>query len=181
MTSGHILVIGGANSGKSAVAESIMRRLAADVGADCIYIATSVGLDDEMRDKIARHRRSRGPHWTTVESPLDLAGTLAARPGGSAVLIDCVTMWLSNHLLAGCDLDAVTAGLDSALGAAAAPVVLVSNEVGMGIVPDNALARRFRTAQGLLNRTLAARCGTVVGVMAGLPFPLKGPLPEALG
>ncbi len=133
-----------------------------------------------MRDRIAQHREDRGEDWTTVEAPLDLSGALAQVPAGAVVLVDCATLWLTNHLLAERDLDAETRRLLAALAACAAPVAVVSNEVGWGIVPDNALARRFRDAQGRLNQRLAARADLVVGVMAGLPLgaersPARGP------
>ena len=133
-----------------------------------------------MRQRIADHRRQRGEGWLTVEAPLDLAGALADAQPDEVVLVDCLTLWLTNHLLAETDLASETARLMAALEACAAPVVLVTNEVGLSIVPENALARRFRDAQGRLNQTVAARAGLVVGVMAGLPFALKGKLPEGL-
>jgi adenosylcobinamide kinase / adenosylcobinamide-phosphate guanylyltransferase len=165
------VVIGGARSGKSALAERLI------VASGCMrrYIATAEARDDEMAARIARHVQDRGPGWVTVEAPHDLTGALGSAEPGEAVLLDCATLWLSNRLLAGADLDADTAGLLAALQACAAPVVVVTNEVGMGIVPDNALARAFRDAQGRLNQRLAMRAARVIGVMAGLPFVLKGP------
>jgi len=130
-----------------------------------------------MRGRIAAHRQDRGDGWTTVDAPLDLTGALAAIPADAAVLVDCATLWLTNHMLAEHDLAVETDRLLAALAACAAPVVVVSNEVGWGIVPDNALARRFRDAQGRLNQQMAAQADLVVGVMAGLPFALKGRLP----
>ena len=130
-----------------------------------------------MRDRIATHRQDRGDGWDTVDAPLDLASALAAVPADAAVLVDCATLWLTNHMLAEHDLAQETGRLLAALAACAAPVVVVSNEVGWGIVPDNALARRFRDAQGRLNQQMAAQADLVVGVMAGLPFALKGRLP----
>lgn len=168
------LIIGGARSGKSASAEMLVTAR----GLRRIYIATAEARDDEMRARIAQHRDDRGPDWATVEAPLDLAGALAQVPGGAAVLVDCATLWLTNHLLAGHDLDAETDRLLAALAACPAPVALVSNEVGWGIVPDNALARTFRDAQGRLNQRLAAQADLVLGVMAGLPFALKGAWPQ---
>ncbi|MGL4236115.1 bifunctional adenosylcobinamide kinase/adenosylcobinamide-phosphate guanylyltransferase [Tabrizicola sp.] len=167
------LVIGGARSGKSAYAE----RLLTGSNRPRRYIATAEAWDDEMRERISRHRNDRGPRWTTVEAPLDLATALATATPDEAVLVDCATLWLTNHLLADHDLDAETAKLLTALAACPAPVVVVSNETGWGIVPDNALARRFRDAQGRLNQTLAARADRVVTVIAGLPMTLKGALP----
>lgn len=168
------LVVGGARSGKSGLAE----RLVTGSGLIRRYIATAQAWDDEMRDRIARHRADRGAGWITVEAPLDLPAALAAARAGEAVLIDCATLWLTNHLLAEHDLEAESATLRAALARCPAPVVVVSNEVGWGIVPENALARAFRDAQGRLNQQIAAQAGLVLGVMAGLPMVLKGQLPE---
>ncbi len=170
------LVLGGAASGKSDLAE----KLCLSSGLPLIYLATAQAHDAEMRSKIARHRTERGPDWQTVEAPLHANVALLECDGAGIVLLDCATMWLSNHLLAGSDLLKEQANLLNALSKCAAPVVVVSNEVGMSIVPENALARRFRNAQGGLNRALAAQADCVCGVMAGLPFALKGALPEAL-
>jgi adenosylcobinamide kinase/adenosylcobinamide-phosphate guanylyltransferase len=166
-------VFGGARSGKSAFAENLI----ITTGRRRVYIATAEAWDDEMRDRIAAHRLDRGDGWETVDAPLDLAGALATIPADAAVLVDCATLWLTNHMLAEHDLAVETERLLTALAACAAPVVVVSNEVGWGIVPDNALARRFRDAQGRLNQQMAAQADLVVGVMAGLPFALKGRLP----
>jgi adenosylcobinamide kinase/adenosylcobinamide-phosphate guanylyltransferase len=166
-------VFGGARSGKSAFAESLI----ITTGRRRVYIATAEAWDDEMRDRIAAHRLDRGDGWETVDAPLDLAGALATIPADAAVLVDCATLWLTNHMLAEHDLAVETERLLTAFAACAAPVVVVSNEVGWGIVPDNALARRFRDAQGRLNQQMAAQADLVVGVMAGLPFALKGRLP----
>ena len=144
-----------------------------------IYIATAQAWDDEMRDRIARHRDARGAGWEVIEAPLDVAAALATVPAEAAVLVDCATLWLTNHLLAEHDLQAESNRLLAALAACSAPVAVVSNEVGWGIVPDNALARRFRDAQGRLNQQLAAGADLVVAVMAGLPLVLKGDLPKA--
>lgn len=165
------LVIGGARSGKSALAE----RLVVASGRARTYIATAQPFDDEMRARIARHQAARGAGWRTVAAPTDVAGALRAAEG--VVLMDCATLWLSNHLLAGADIAAESAGLLAALAACAAPVVVVSNEVGWSIVPENALARAFRDHQGRLNQALAAEAGLVVAVMAGLPLVLKGAMP----
>jgi len=167
------LVVGGARSGKSGLAE----RLVSGSGLGRRYIATAQAWDDEMRDRIARHRADRGEGWITVEAPLDLVAALAGARQDEAVLVDCATLWLSNHLLADHDLAAESRVLLAALDACAAPVVVVSNEVGWGIVPENALARAFRDAQGRLNQQIAAQAGLVVGVMAGLPMVLKGRMP----
>lgn len=168
------LVLGGAASGKTAWAE----RLVLGAGQSPVYLATAQAWDAEMQAKITRHRDIRGPLWHTVEAPLDLAPALREVRADQAVLLDCATLWLSNHLLAEHDLDAEMGVLLQALGDCAAPVVVVSNEVGAGIVPDNALARRFRQAQGELNQRLAIQSALVVAVMAGLPLVLKGQIPE---
>ncbi len=167
------LVIGGARSGKSAYAE----HLVTVSGRPRRYIATAEAWDEEMRDRIAQHRRDRGSDWTTVEAPLDLAMALAASRADEAALIDCATLWLTNHLLADHDLSAETDRLVAALAACTAKTVIVTNEVGWGIVPENALARRFRDEQGRLNQRLAQVAGLVVTVIAGLPLVLKGQLP----
>lgn len=167
------LVVGGARSGKSAFAE----RLITASARPRRYIATAEAWDDEMRDRIARHLRDRGADWTTVEAPLALAAALADARPGEAVLVDCATLWLTNHLLADSDLAAETTRLLDALAASPAPVVIVTNETGWGIVPENALARRFRDEQGRLNQRLAAGAELVVTVIAGLPMVLKGNLP----
>lgn len=168
------LVLGGAASGKSARAEALI----VASGLSRVYVATAQPFDDEMADKILRHQETRGPDWRTVEEPLDLAAALEGVREGEAVLLDCVTLWLSNHLLEESDLDAETEKLLAALAACPAPVVVVSNEAGMGVVPDTSLGRRFRNAQGRLNQMLAARADLVIAVMAGLPMVLKGRLPE---
>jgi adenosylcobinamide kinase/adenosylcobinamide-phosphate guanylyltransferase len=167
------LVIGGARSGKSTFAEGLVTA----TDRPRRYIATAEAWDDEMRDRIARHRLDRGGDWVTVEAPLDLPAALAAASRTEIVLVDCATLWLTNHLLAEHDLSLETAALVTALAACPAPVVIVTNETGWGIVPDNALARRFRDAQGRLNQRLAAEAGLVVTVIAGLPLVLKGHLP----
>ena len=138
-----------------------------------IYIATGEGRDHEMAVRIAAHRARRSAEWRTIEAPRDLVAALAAAPGQAAVLVDCLTLWLTNLMLAGADIEAEAARLEHALGAHAGPVVLVANEVGLGIVPDNALARRFRDAAGRLNQRLAARADRVVLLVAGLPLTVK--------
>ncbi|WP_372570797.1 bifunctional adenosylcobinamide kinase/adenosylcobinamide-phosphate guanylyltransferase [Ruegeria jejuensis] len=169
----YSLVLGGAASGKSVFAE----QLSVKSGKNRFYVATSQVFDDEMRTKIDRHITQRGTGWTTIEAPFDLAPALRGCSQGDLCLIDCATMWLSNHLLAEHDLMAQQAQLLAAFRNCAADVVIVSNEVGHGIVPDNALARQFREAQGRLNIALAAEADLVVQVIAGLPQVLKGALP----
>lgn len=155
----------------------LAERLVATTHRPRNYIATAQAWDDEMRARIAAHVADRGDGWRTVEAPLDLCAALDDIPAGEVVLVDCATLWLTNHLLAEHDLEAEAADLRAALARCASPVVVVSNEVGWGIVPDNALARAFRDAQGRLNQQLAADAGLVVAVMAGLPVALKGRLP----
>ena len=167
------LVIGGARSGKSSFAESLITAS----GRPRRYIATAEAWDEEMRDRIARHCVQRGASWTTVEAPLDLCAALSEARPSEAVLIDCATLWLTNHLLADHDIAAETTLLLTALAACPAPVVIVSNETGWGIVPENALARRFRDEQGRVNQRLAAQAQLAVTVIAGLPVVLKGQLP----
>jgi adenosylcobinamide kinase / adenosylcobinamide-phosphate guanylyltransferase len=163
------LVLGGARSGKSRYAEGLIAALP----PPWIYLATAEALDEEMAARIAAHRARRDCRWQTIEVPRDIAPALAAAPRGGAVLIDCLTLWLSNMMLAGADLDRELEALDAALGAATGSVVAVTNEVGLGIVPDNALARRFRDAAGRLNQRLAARAERVVLMVAGIALTVK--------
>ena len=164
------LVLGGARSGKSAFAE----RLVGDSGLAKVYLATATAGDDEMKVRIARHRAQRGEGWTTVEEPLALVDALTREATrGRAVLVDCLTLWLSNLMLAERDPDVEARRLTRFLGVARYPVVLVSNEVGLGLVPDTPLGRRFRDAQGRLNQIVAALVPNVVFIAAGLPLWLK--------
>jgi adenosylcobinamide kinase/adenosylcobinamide-phosphate guanylyltransferase len=164
------LVLGGARSGKSAHAESLVMGGA----PPWLYVATAEAHDDEMTARIAAHRARRGTDWRTIEAPRDIAEVVAGAPGGGAILVDCLTLWLSNLMLADADVETEIDRLDDALARAQVPVVLVSNEVGLGIVPDNALARRFRDAQGRLNQRVASRADRVVLMVAGLPLVVKG-------
>lgn len=169
------LVLGGARSGKSRQAELLIE-VAMESGscADATYLATAQALDDEMKARVSEHRARRGDAWFTVEEPLDLVGALQAHTAPERpVLVDCLTLWLSNLMGAGRDIDAETAALAAALQEASGPVVLVSNEVGMGIVPDNELARRFRDHAGRLNQAVADVADRVLFVAAGLPLTLK--------
>ncbi|WP_368667814.1 bifunctional adenosylcobinamide kinase/adenosylcobinamide-phosphate guanylyltransferase [Palleronia pontilimi] len=167
-------ILGGAASGKSNYSESLAKRC--DIPR--IYLATAQAFDREMTQKIAAHRRSRAADgWVTIEEPLALADALGRAPGGALVLLDCLTLWLSNILLAERDIAAEIDALMPALVGRDAPLIVVSNEVGAGIVPETPLGRRFRTAQGGLNQAVAARAHLVVSVMAGLPLALKGQLP----
>ncbi len=167
-TSQLTLVLGGARSGKSRYAEGVITRLT----PPWVYIATAQAFDDEMRARITEHRARRAAGWRTVEAPLALPDALRDA-GDTPVLVDCLTLWLSNLMLDDADLDAAEAALDAALDRVA-PTVLVSNEVGLGIVPDNALARRFRDRAGQLHQRLAARANRVVFTVAGLPLFVKG-------
>ena len=161
------LVLGGARSGKSRHAE----QLAMQGPPPWTYVATGQAWDQEMHDRIAAHRAARPPGWITVEAPIDLAPVLA-QPG--VVLVDCLTLWLTNLMLAedDVDVDAATTRLETALDRTD-PTILVSNEVGLGIVPETPLGRRFRDAAGLLHQRLAARARRVILVVAGLPLIVK--------
>ena len=166
-----VLALGGQRSGKSAWAE---RRVLA-TGFAPVYVATAEAWDDEMRARIAAHRARRGAAWETVEAPRDLAAALAAQSTAErAVLVDCLTLWLTNLLMAERDPDDAFAELEAALAARCGPVVLVSNEVGAGVVPMNALARRFVDEAGRLHQRIAAGATEVVLVTAGIVRTLKG-------
>jgi adenosylcobinamide kinase/adenosylcobinamide-phosphate guanylyltransferase len=163
-----VLVLGGARSGKSRFAESLLN----GHGGPRLYLATAQAGDEEMRRRILEHQNRRGPDWQTIEAPLDIATPLA-QAGASGVLVDCLTLWLSNLMAAGLNIDEATAGLCQALAKASTSVVLVSNETGLGIVPDNALAREFRDHAGRLNQAVAAVADRVFFIAAGLPLILK--------
>ncbi len=169
------LVLGGARSGKSTYAES----LALSRPPPRIYLATAGSRDDEMARRIHEHRLRRADHWTTVEEPLLLPEAVRRLTGSpeATVLVDCLTLWLSNLMEAGHSVEAASADLVSACDAVQGRLILVTNEVGLGIVPDNALARAFRDHAGRLNQAVAARAERVVFVAAGLALPLK-PLKE---
>jgi adenosylcobinamide kinase/adenosylcobinamide-phosphate guanylyltransferase len=167
------LVLGGARSGKSRYAEGLISALPTPWQAPWTYVATAEPGDAEMAARIASHRARRGVSWHTIEAPRHLAGALQAAKA-APILVDCLTLWLSNLMLADADIDAEMERLDDALSAAAAPIVMVANEVGSGIVPDHPLGRRFRDMQGMLNQRIAARADRVVLVVAGLPLTLKG-------
>jgi adenosylcobinamide kinase / adenosylcobinamide-phosphate guanylyltransferase len=170
MNGGSIVVLGGARSGKSSFAE----RLASESALARVYIATATADDDEMRARIAHHRARRHDGWSTVEEPLDLVPVLMREAvAGRAVVVDCLTLWLSNLMHAERDVDAAADRLAAWLPGAGGLVVLVSNEVGLGLVPDTPLGRRFRDAQGRLNQAVAAVADNVVFVAAGLPLWLK--------
>ncbi|MBK20221.1 MAG: bifunctional adenosylcobinamide kinase/adenosylcobinamide-phosphate guanylyltransferase [Rhodospirillaceae bacterium] len=164
---GITLVLGGARSGKSRFAENLMPDT-----ADCLYIATAEARDDEMRDRIASHQERRGNNWITVEEPLNLAQSLTNTDGKPA-LVDCLTLWLSNLMGDARDIHSETQNLLGVLETMNSPVVIVSNEVGQGIVPANAMARQFRDHAGQLNQAVAAIADNVFFVTAGIPTQLK--------
>jgi len=164
------LVFGGARSGKSRFAE----RLAINSGLEKVYVATGAAYDDEMADRIAAHRQQRGDGWITIEEHLDIENLLLSecRPG-RVLLVDCLTLWLSNLTFADRDIPARAAKLCAAIRQVRGACIFVSNEVGMGIVPENSLSRSFRDAQGRLNQDIAGACNQVVFVAAGLPLLMK--------
>ena len=168
------LVLGGARSGKSMFAEA----LAHDGRGQCVYVATAERVDDEMAARIETHRARRGTHWRTVEAPIELAEAIRrASTPRACLLVDCLTVWLGNLVHRGHDVDAAREALLESLAAVPGPVVLVANEVGLGIVPDNAMARAFRDHAGRLNQAVAAVAGRVYFVAAGIPMTLKGAPP----
>lgn len=171
-----LFVLGGARSGKSRHAQVVAEAAAVPPEGSLIYIATAQAFDDEMRDRIKRHRDDRDARWQTIEAPTELAAALRDVDGANViVLVDCLTLWLSNMLLGNADIDREVDGLLATLAAMQARIILVSNEVGLGIVPDNALARRFRDAAGILHQRLAAQVDSVDVLMAGLVQHWKQP------
>jgi len=167
------LVLGGARSGKSAFAQGAAEALAAESGGRLVMVATAQAFDSEMAERIARHRADRGATWTTVEAPLDIVGALAALGANDVVVVDCLTLWLSNLMLDERDAAAAASELVKAVGRFEGALWLVSNEVGFGIVPDNVLARRFRDEAGRLHQALAQAAEAVTLVVAGLTLRLK--------
>lgn len=165
-----LFVLGGARSGKSRYAQY----RAEATGLTPVYIATAQAWDDEMRDRIRLHQQERGPAWSTLEAPVALAEAIRANDvPGTVLLVDCLTLWVTNLLLAEHDIPAATAELTDAIANTAAEIVLVSNEVGLGIVPENALARRFRDEAGSVNQRVAAASHEVQFVAAGLNIRMK--------
>lgn len=164
------LVTGGARSGKSRHAEAQVLAL----GGSPVYIATAEALDGEMADRIARHRRDRGAGWRTVEEPHDLCGALRQSDGGGPRLVECLTLWLSNRMIAGADMDRELDHLTDTLGALVSPVWLVTNEVGSGIVPDSALGREYRDICGTMNQRIGACADRVDLVVCGQALTIKG-------
>ncbi|SMX36927.1 bifunctional adenosylcobinamide kinase/adenosylcobinamide-phosphate guanylyltransferase [Maliponia aquimaris] len=164
-----ILITGGARSGKSRFAE----RVTLGFGAPAIYIATAEAHDAEMSDRIGQHKARRGEEWRTVEAPLDLVGALDASDGAGPRLVDCLTLWLTNLMLSDADWQAAARDVVAALPRQTSPVIFVTNEVGAGIVPENALARAFRDAAGLLNQNVAEACDELWFCVAGHPLRVK--------
>ncbi|BBO72291.1 adenosylcobinamide kinase/adenosylcobinamide phosphate guanyltransferase [Desulfosarcina alkanivorans] len=168
-----ILVLGGCRSGKSSHALN----LAEGMGGRRIFVATCVPRDDEMKDRVDRHRRERDATWDTLEVPVDLAGTITAHsPSTDVILVDCLTLWLSNLLMRTDDVDCIRRRIDDlaeAVRSAPRNVILVSNEVGAGIVPENRLARHYRDLAGWTNQAVAAACDRVVWTVAGIPVTIK--------
>lgn len=171
---GLTLIIGGARSGKSAHALALAEAAAARRGGAPVMIATAEALDAEMAERIARHRAERGPAWRTIEAPVDVAAVLAGLGADDCAVLDCLTLWLSNQMFAEADLAAAADALLAAAVRCPAELIVVTNEVGMGIVPENALARRFRDEAGRLNRRMADAADRVVVIFAGQPLTLKG-------
>jgi adenosylcobinamide kinase/adenosylcobinamide-phosphate guanylyltransferase len=174
---GHMLVLGGARSGKTGFAE----RLAMALGKFPAYLATAEAWDEEMEQRIARHRSDREDRFHTIEEPLELAEQLrASAPAHDVILVDCVTLWITNLIMAERNVaDAVDELIEALDEITTSQIIFVSNEVGLGIVPDNAMARQFRDLAGTAHQRLAKVCETAVFVVAGLPMVLKGTLPPA--
>ncbi len=166
------LVHGGARSGKSRYGEGLVTGTTGNL----VYVATAEARDDEMSERIAHHQNRRGPKWRLIEEPLDLPGVLRNQvQSDDVVLIDCLTLWLGNLMEAERDIASATSDLLAAVEDCPARLVFISNEVGQGIVPDNAMARQFRDEAGWLHQSLAAEIDAVIAVMAGLPLILKAP------
>ena len=167
------LILGGARSGKSCFAQRAAEAAARAAGRRPVLIATGQAFDAEMRDRIDRHRADRGAAWTTREVPLLLASEIAGLDAAEIVVVDCLTLWLTNLMMAEADVEAAVLELERSLASSSARIWLISNEVGMGIVPENALARRFRDEAGRLHQRLAAICDHVTLIAAGLPLSFK--------
>jgi adenosylcobinamide kinase/adenosylcobinamide-phosphate guanylyltransferase len=176
MSDGHVLVLGGARSGKTGFAE----RLAMRNGHKPVYLATAAALDGEMRDRIRTHQAQRAGRFMTVEEPIDVSGAiLTAAKANDIILVDCLTLWITNLLGENMDVAQAVEELAATLSdLSAARVILVSNEVGLGIVPDNAMARSFRDLAGSAHQRLAEICDDVYFIVAGLPMTLKGDPPS---
>jgi len=171
ISSGATFVFGGARSGKSRFAE----QLVVSSGLERHYVATGRAWDDEMRSRIDKHKADRGDFWHTHEEPLDLVGCLRAIDGeGRAILVDCLTLWVTNLMMEEHDMEAEFASLAAYVPTARARLVIVSNEVGLGIVPDNRMAREFRDHVGRLHQIIAAQAADAYFIAAGLPLKMKG-------
>ncbi|MEM9107010.1 MAG: bifunctional adenosylcobinamide kinase/adenosylcobinamide-phosphate guanylyltransferase [Pseudomonadota bacterium] len=169
--SGTTFILGGARSGKSGFAE----RLIGESGLEAVYVATGRSFDTEMEDRIRHHKQRRGPEWRTIEEPLALVGVLEEQGReGRALLVDCLTLWVTNLMMDDRDIETEASRLAETLTVTAGAVVLVSNEVGLGIVPDNAMARQFRDHAGRLHQLVAAQAQDVYLMAAGLPLKMKG-------
>jgi len=167
------LVLGGARSGKSGYAQRQAEQAAEAAGRPPVFIATAEAFDDEMRDRIARHQAERGQGWRQVEAPMNLAEAVRALSAEDVAVVDCLTLWLSNQMLAERDLAAAVHDLAQALAACPAPLWVVSNEVGWSLVPDNPLGRRFRDEAGRLNQRIAAVADAACLIVAGMRLPLE--------
>lgn len=170
---GYTLVLGGARSGKSAFAQREAENAAARSGAVPTAIVTAQVYDDEMADRVAKHQAERGENWHTIEAPVELPAAIASLKSDDVAVVDCMTLWLTNIMLGDHDIKAFTDQLLEALERSPAQIWLVSNEVGWGIVPDNALARRFRDEAGRLNQRLAAKADSAVLIVAGMKLDLS--------
>ncbi|WP_297803780.1 bifunctional adenosylcobinamide kinase/adenosylcobinamide-phosphate guanylyltransferase [uncultured Brevundimonas sp.] len=172
---GYTLVLGGARSGKSRYAQHAAEAAAAAAGTKPIAIVTAQIYDDEMAERVAKHREERGDEWATIEAPLDLPQAIENLGEGDVAVIDCITLWLTNVMLAEKNIAQQTRELLVALTNTQAKIWVVSNEVGWGIVPDNALARRFRDEAGRLNQVLAECAAQSVLIVAGMKLDLFRP------
>jgi len=168
-----VLILGGARSGKSAHAQRLAEETASAAGRRLVMVATAEALDDEMADRIVRHKADRGPQWRTIEAPIELPKAIDGLQAGDVAVVDCLTLWLSNLMCRDADIGLATASLLESVGRTPAALILVSNEIGFGIVPDNALARRFRDEAGRLHQRIAAIADDVLMIAAGLPLILK--------
>ena len=168
------LVIGGCRSGKSRHAMELAEEIR---GSGKIYVATCVPMDEEMHQRVERHQAERGPNWRTIETPLAIGQCIEEQSArADVILVDCLTLWISNLMGEGKDQDTIVdeaAALGATLETAQCPVILVSNEVGAGIVPENITARQFRDTAGLVNQTLAKACTRVIWMVAGIPVTVK--------
>ncbi|MEJ2222909.1 MAG: bifunctional adenosylcobinamide kinase/adenosylcobinamide-phosphate guanylyltransferase [Desulfobacterales bacterium] len=170
-----VFVIGGCRSGKSTYAMQTAERVPAE---QKIFIATCVPRDDEMKRRVARHQKERSQNWVTVEAPLNLPEAIRQNSrSGDVILVDCLTLWVSNLLMETGDeskIEETISQFINAIEKAAGPIVLVSNEVGTGIVPENALARQYRDIIGRVNQDVAKTAGRVIWMVAGIPVTVKG-------